>query len=155
MAGHKNSGRTKGATETRHMRELREMKKIITLHKKNLPAADIAKVINKSPQTVSRAIKKFGEYFECLDEVEDYRANKSELLDAAELRILKSMMEGDKISKATLNQAAYAFQQLHNAGRLERGQATNITASYSKVITEDVTNNRVIDVTNSVKDDSE
>ena len=147
MAGNKNSGRTKGATETRQMRELREMKKIVTMHSKNIPAADIAKVIGKSPQTVSRAIQKFGEYFDCLKDIEEYRANKSDLFDAAELRILKSLMDGDKISKATLNQAAYAFQQLHNAGRLERGQATAITASYSRVITEDVNNARVIDVT--------
>ena len=57
------------------------------------------------------------------------------------------MMSQDKMEKATLNQSAYAYQVLHNAGRLERGQATNITASYSKVITEDVTNSKTIDVT--------
>lgn len=121
-------------------------RKIINLHSKGANCVEIAKVCDCSRSTVFNTLKKFKQTFKNLDYVEDYQKVKADLFNSAEMTILNSMVEDEKIKKATLNQSAYALQVLHNAGRLERGQATTITASYSKVVSEDVTNARTIDV---------
>lgn len=122
-------------------------KRIISLKKKGVAHAEIARSLGCSRSTVINTLKEFAAVFDELPNVKTYQEHKADLLSAAELKVLKSLVQGDKLAKATLNQSAYALQVLHNAGRLERGQATNITASYSKVITEDVSNSKVIDVT--------
>jgi hypothetical protein len=45
------------------------------------------------------------------------------LLSAAEERLIASLVDEEAIEKASLNNRAYAFQQPHNARRLEQGKS--------------------------------
>lgn len=49
---------------------------------------------------------------------------KRKLLSSAELKILEKLMDDETIKAATLNNAAYAFQNLFNANRLVSGKST-------------------------------
>ena len=124
------------------MPKIDRTKKILNLHAKGLNNTQIAKQVDCNRVTVTRTLKRFKETFKNLDDVEAYQQHKADLFSAAEMTILNSMVQDDKIEKATLNQSAYALQVLHNAGRLERGQATQIQATYSQVISADITNIR-------------
>lgn len=52
-----------------------------------------------------------------------YEEIRPALLSAAEERLLASLVDEETIEKASLNNRAYAFQQLHNARRLEAGKS--------------------------------
>lgn len=45
-------------------------------------------------------------------------------MSAAEEQLIASLLDPDKIAKASLNNVAYAFQQIHTARRLEEGKST-------------------------------
>lgn len=53
-----------------------------------------------------------------------YANNRVEALNAAERVIFANLTDPAKLEKASLNNVAYAFQQIHNARRLEAGLAT-------------------------------
>ena len=48
-----------------------------------------------------------------------------ELLSAAEFELLRKLVDAGKIEKASLNNMAYAFSQIHTARRLEDGKTTS------------------------------
>lgn len=73
---------------------------------------------------VFRAIKRFENIIKEPEEIEAYRQCRAELIDSAEMQVLEKMCNPETVAKASLNNAAYAFAQLHNAGRLERGKST-------------------------------
>lgn len=62
------------------------------------------------------------------ERMEQYEEIRPALLSAAEERLIASLVDEETIEKASLNNRAYAFQQLHSARRLERGQSTSNTA---------------------------
>ena len=53
-----------------------------------------------------------------------YQANKAEVLEAVQLRLIASLIDSDKIAKASLNNTAYAASKIDEMLRLERGQST-------------------------------
>lgn len=91
---------------------------------KKMSYQEIADRFGCNKSTVHIAIKRFENIMKEPEEIEAYRQCKSELLDAAEMTILEKIVDTETIAKASLNNAAYAFAQLHNAGRLERGKST-------------------------------
>lgn len=54
----------------------------------------------------------------------DYEGKRLQILNAAEMLILKEIFDRRKLQKASLNNLAYAFSQIHNARRLEEGKST-------------------------------
>jgi len=85
---------------------------------------DIADKLGVCKQSVHTAIKRFEALIREPEEIEAYRKSKADLLDSAELMMLEKISDGETIAKASLNNAAYTFSQLHQAGRLERGRST-------------------------------
>jgi len=57
--------------------------------------------------------------------IEQYQNSRANLLTSAELQMVQAMMDPESIAKASLNNRAYAFTQVHNARRLEEGKSTS------------------------------
>jgi predicted DNA-binding protein YlxM (UPF0122 family) len=60
-----------------------------------------------------------------------YRANKIALLEASEFEVLSSLVKSDKLEKASGNNLAYMFTQVHQARRLEAGESTTNIALHA------------------------
>jgi AcrR family transcriptional regulator len=83
---------------------------------------EIARALGISDGAVRRRITGV---FRLLDtDLETFRKRKVELLEATEKHLLDHMSDPRKAGKATLANLAYAYTQIHNAGRLEQGLPT-------------------------------
>lgn len=89
-----------------------------------LSFADIAKQYNCSPQAVQQALAPYEELFANPEVVKAYTDNRVPFLDAAERLLLIDVMSPSKRNRASLNNAAYAFNQIFTARRLESNQST-------------------------------
>jgi len=89
------------------------------------PVQEIARAVKLPPSTTCRLLKRYGSWLQELEHIEDYTDTRSQLLTAGELKLFKSMMEQEKLDKASVNNLAYAMRQLYDMGRLERGQSTS------------------------------
>jgi hypothetical protein len=89
------------------------------------PVQEIARAVKLPPSTTCRLLKRYGSWLHELENIEDYTDTRSQLLSAGELKLFKSMMEQQKLDKASVNNLAYAMRQLYDMGRLERGQSTS------------------------------
>ena len=61
-----------------------------------------------------------------VDGIAAMKKARVDLLTATETRLLIAMNDPVKIEKASLNNLAYAYSQMHNARRIEQGLATSI-----------------------------
>jgi hypothetical protein len=73
-----------------------------------------------------------------MKELPYYESARSQLLSAAELRILNHLTDKEALQKTSANGLAYAFKQVFDARRLERNlstanisQSTNVAVSVS------------------------
>jgi transposase len=111
-----------------------DLVQLITLKNQGMRSRDIAKVLDVHESSVSRAISNFEPLFKELQEVKTYRESRAEILQALQLKTLKSLARDDAQAKASINQSAYAFEVLHKAERLETGKSTeNKAVSFVKV----------------------
>lgn len=53
-----------------------------------------------------------------------YEGIRNQILSSAEMLLLEQIFDKEKLQKASINNVAYAFQQIFNARRLEEGQST-------------------------------
>lgn len=95
---------------------------MVALAAKQVPPHQIAQIVGLPTKVVNNRIQKFRHLFKELKNVPDYRANRSELLDATELLALKQVSR--KMDTGTLREAVYAFDKVFTAGRLTRGEST-------------------------------
>jgi len=83
---------------------------------------EIGEALGVSAKAVERRISGV---LELLDtDLETFRKRKVELLEAMEKYLLDHMTDPNKAKRATLANLAYAYTQIHNAGRLEQGLPT-------------------------------
>lgn len=137
----KKGGRPKGSKESREARENRQNRTILDLRAKNVPVPAIATAVKLAPRTVDLRLKKMQTILQQVDKLSDWERDKADYLSAAQHTLLKSMMQEDKLDKASVNNLAYAFTQIHQATRMERGQATQMIAThvrFSKVVPDSV-----------------
>ena len=82
---------------------------------KGMTNTEIAKVMDCHPDTVADALKRFECFLRDVDHggLQAYQENKATLLNAVELTLLKALTDEDRLAKASLNNAAYAYQQGH------------------------------------------
>jgi len=98
---------------------------------------EIADKFGCSPQSVHKALSKFKVLIEDPKIIETYRANAGKVLNAVEFKLLENLVEQNKLKSASLNNVAYAFQQIHNARRLEEGLSTgNLAINVEKCLTQ-------------------
>ena len=89
----------------------------------------------KAGPTIHEKLKKAKELCRWLDGevLEAYRKHRIDLFTAAEWKILSSMLEDDKLEKASGNNLGYMFTQIYQARRLEVGQSTSNIALHEIV----------------------
>lgn len=93
------------------------------------PIQEIARAVKLPPSTTCRLLKRYGSWLQELEHVDEYTDSRSRLLSAGELKLFKSMMEQEKLDKASVNNLAYSMRQLFDMGRLERGESTSNVAT--------------------------
>lgn len=103
-----------------------------------LSLAEIARTLGVAKSTVHAALQRIQELIPDPEIVAAYRDVRPTLLTAVEQRLLASLTDEDAITKATLNNRAYAFQQVFHARRLEAGESTANIATISKLVTDTV-----------------
>ena len=107
-----------------------DLPKALRLYYKNGNSlAEIAEILNTPRSTVYYRLQAVLKMLPPRSEIDAYRDNKSSILDAAEYKLVCKMLDTDTIEKSTLNNAAYAFQQIATQNRLEKGLSTsNVSA---------------------------
>lgn len=88
--------------------------------------ADIAVRCKVTESSVKQALSKYQHILNDLQPgaLEAYRAKRSDLMTAVERELMCSLVDPDRLAKASLNNVAYSFQQVHTARRLEEGKST-------------------------------
>ncbi len=97
----------------------------------HLSYQEIADRYGVCKSAVYQALKRFLSILVEPNELEGYKQNKIALLSSAELRLLERLVNDEVVEKASLNNIAYAFQQIFNSGRLEKGEATEIVDTFA------------------------
>jgi hypothetical protein len=108
-----------------------QTKRILSLHAKGVHDKEISKAVDVPLRTVRGRIKQFESVFTELKNVEEYRKNKADVLDAAQLVMLKSMVTPEKLDKASVNNLAYAMRQCHDMSQISQGKPTALTGTFN------------------------
>ena len=87
---------------------------------------EVADKLNVSYMSIKRALSKYQHILEGLQPgaIEAYRAKRTDLFTVVEREMMCSLLDPAAMAKASLNNRAYAFQQIHTARRLEEGKST-------------------------------
>ena len=78
-----------------------------------------------TPQTVQGHLQRFQRFIANPQDVLAFESTRTQMLTALELEMMRSLADESCIEKASLNNRAYAFKQIHEARRLESGQSTS------------------------------
>lgn len=89
-----------------------------------LSLAEIARTLGVAKSTVHAALQRIQTLIPDPEVTRAYEEVRPTLLTAVEQRLMASLLDEDTLEKASLNNRAYAFQQVFNARRLETGQST-------------------------------
>lgn len=84
----------------------------------------IAKQMGCCKATVGNILSRFKDIVENPETVDAYEKTRGKILSAVEWEFIGDLMDKEKRQKASLNNVAYAFQQIFNARRLTEGQST-------------------------------
>ena len=108
------------------------VKEAIALRLKGMTYQQIADKYGVHPSTIHEQLQGV---FALIDpqRLEAYQDYRTTILSAVELAILDLLTDKDKREKASLNNVAYTFTQLHQARRLESGQSTQNLALHQIV----------------------
>lgn len=96
----------------------------LKLRLRGLTYEEIGNLLGVGKAAIFNRLKRFSALLDDPEAVTGYRANKAELFEAAELKLLATIMDEEKLKKCSLNNAAYTLTQVNMALRLERGQST-------------------------------
>lgn len=98
---------------------------------------DIAEKYGLHPSGVAARLKRFEKLLGDPAEILAYRTHEADILDAARLRLVTSLVSktsGKEAKKASINNLAYAFTQINQAVRLLRGQSTQNVSALTRII---------------------
>jgi hypothetical protein len=96
----------------------------------------IAKVMAVPMRTVHLKLQRLHEVLPDPEQERAFQTVKVQLLGGLEQALIRSMLQPDKIEKASLNNAAYALKQVNEIRRLESGQSTQNIGVLGKLIVE-------------------
>ena len=105
-----------------------------------LSYGEIARSLGVAKSYVHAALHRLQKLIPDPEMVSAYQEVRPTLLTAVEYRLMASLTDGETIQKASLNNRAYAFQQVFNARRLEEGKATEHLSVVSRLLDERVQN---------------
>jgi hypothetical protein len=107
--------------------------RVLALRASGRTLDEIAAATKAPRSTVFDLLQRFEGLTLAPEVLEAYEQNRPALLNAAELRLLRALVDEKKIDAASLNNAAYAFRQVFDARRLEHGQSTQNLALHELV----------------------
>jgi len=99
-----------------------------------LSFAEIAKALGVPKSSVHAALHRLHKVLPDPALVQAYEGVETHLLTAAKERLLRSLVDEQAISKATLNQRAFTFSQIANHERLVKGQSTKNISLLGRLI---------------------
>lgn len=111
-----------------------QLSKALHLAALKRPVREIARAIDCPDSTTRRLLERYGSWLQELENVQEYTDTRHQLLSAGELKLFKSMMEQEKLDKASVNNLAYAMRQLYDMGRLEKGLSTANVATQTVTV---------------------
>lgn len=94
----------------------------------------IAQRMNVTPAAVYQRLTRYNKLLQDTPAIIAYRENEAELIDAARSKLLTSIINKADDQKTSVNNAAYAFTQLNQAGRLIRNQSTANIHALSEMV---------------------
>lgn len=120
------------ALDKRRPRQRGSLEDLLKLRMRGWSLAEIGRHYGVTRQRIH---KRLGALDKLVDpeRVRAYQTHRVELMEAAELRMLCSLVDDDVIAKGSLNNRAYTFTQIHQARRLESDQSTANLALHSIV----------------------
>ena len=95
---------------------------------------EIADKIGGTKQAVYLALQRISAYLPSTSQVDAYRENRAAFLDAVETKLVAHMLDDEKLSKASINNLAFASRQITDMRRLETGQSTANINSITRLI---------------------
>jgi predicted DNA-binding protein YlxM (UPF0122 family) len=101
-----------------------------------LSLSEIARSLGVAKSSVHAALQRLQKLIPDPDMIKAYEEVRPTLLTAVEQRLMASLMDEVTLQKASLNNRAYAFQQVFTARRLETGQSTQNHAVLGKLMAE-------------------
>ena len=93
---------------------------------KGMTFPEIGKVLGISKQGAHQRFRTLAQIFDP-ESIEAYERNKPSILSAVEKTLLMDILDPAKREKASLNNTAYALQQVYQANRTTRGLSSSIT----------------------------
>ena len=119
-------------TGTRQPVDLLKAYKLRVQH--NLTYQQIADATGQPKSSIHRSLTELCDLIADPERLKHYEEVRPQLFGAVEERLMASLVDGEKIEKASLNNVAYAFKQIHEARRLETGQSTNNISVLGKLL---------------------
>ncbi|NIT59309.1 MAG: hypothetical protein GWN00_24725, partial [Aliifodinibius sp.] len=93
-------------------------------YQNQLSLDQISKLVQVPKSTLNDWFKPIDKLIKNPEALTIYDNNKAGFLKAIEFELLNDLTDADRRKKASLNNVAYAFQQIHVARRLEEGLST-------------------------------
>ena len=101
---------------------------------KRLSYGEIAALTGIPKPTVYDRLRWFEALIGDPDELKAYESSRGQILSAVEKKLVTDMANEERRAKASLNNTAYAFGQIHSARRLEEGKSTSNLSIHASLI---------------------
>jgi predicted DNA-binding protein YlxM (UPF0122 family) len=113
-----------------------DVAKALKLRLQGATLEDIADLQGVTKQAIDQALTKFQPFMRGLEpgQLTAYSEERANLFNVVEQHLTESLLDPDAMAKASLNNRAYAFKQIHEARRLEAGQSTSNISVLGKFI---------------------
>ena len=86
---------------------------------------EVARLLGVSPQAVQQRLLRHKQFAAVLNNLEVYRDSRLDLMSAAEITLIRSLIDDDAIKKAPLAARATTYGILNERRRLEEGKSTS------------------------------
>ena len=97
---------------------------------------EIGAIFDCTGSAVHQALSKFEQFINKVEpgQLTAYSEQRAELFNVVEHHLTESLLDGDALQKASLNNRAYALKVIHEARRLESGQSTTNLSVLGQIV---------------------
>ena len=131
----KKAGRPKGVKRAAKKLTQGELAAVVIDYARGVEQRQIAQKFGVSDSAVTLILDKFKPAFQELQNVEEFRKAKADILDSVQLAALKHISNPDRLADAPINQLAYVVDIVGKHSRLEQGLSTSNVATQTVSIT--------------------
>jgi len=123
---------------TNPSRQKIDVSKALKLRLQGNTLDEIGAIFDCSGSAVHQALNRFEPFLRGIESgtLTAYSEQRAELFNTVEQHLSASLLDPDAMTKASLNNRAYALKVIHEARRLETNQSTNNVSVLSKFITD-------------------